>query len=75
VLSPSTRHIDASLKISGYFRLPSVMHYLIVDPDGPPVIHHARANDAILTRIVGEGTIRLDPPGIELAVADFFAGD
>jgi Uma2 family endonuclease len=73
VLSPSTRHIDASAKLAGYFRLPSVMHYLIVDPDGPPVIHHARGSaDMILTRIVGEGSIRLDPPGIELALAAMF---
>src|SRR5260370_42087422 len=33
VLSPSTRHIDASAKLAGYFRIPSVRHYLIVDPD------------------------------------------
>src|SRR5262245_23201202 len=31
VLSPSTRHIDAAAKLVGYFRLPSVMHYLIID--------------------------------------------
>jgi Uma2 family endonuclease len=73
VLSPSTRYIDASLKLPGYFRLPSVMHYLIVNPDGPPVIHHARRGSDVLTRIVGEGNVRFDPPGIELAIADFFA--
>src|ERR1700687_2983166 len=33
VLLPSTRHIDASAKLAGYFRIPSVRHYLIVDPD------------------------------------------
>ena len=42
VLSPSTPHIDASAKLAGYFSLPSVAHYLIVDPDKPLVIHHAR---------------------------------
>jgi Uma2 family endonuclease len=36
VASPSTRKIDASLKLSGYFSLPSVQHYLIVDPDDRP---------------------------------------
>src|SRR6266705_2611118 len=40
VLSPSTRHIDASAKLAGYFRLPGVAHYLILDPDRPVVIHH-----------------------------------
>jgi Uma2 family endonuclease len=73
VLSPSTRHIDASAKLAGYFRLPSIAHYLIVDPDSPPVIHHARGEgDTILTRIVGDGVIRLDPPGIELPIVDIF---
>jgi Uma2 family endonuclease len=73
VLSPSTRHIDLSTKLAGYFRLPSVAHYLIVDPDQPLIIHHARrSDDAILTHIVREGMITLDPPGLELALADVY---
>jgi Uma2 family endonuclease len=39
VLSPSTRYIDASAKLAGYLGLPSVAHYLIVDPDRRLVIH------------------------------------
>ena len=51
------------------------MHYLIVDPDRPLVIHHARAtDDSILTRIVREGAIALDPPGIGLSLADIYEG-
>jgi Uma2 family endonuclease len=74
VASPSTRKIDASLKLTGYFSLPSVHHYLIVDPEGPPVIHHRRQPDGtILTSIVHEGTLTLSPPGIEVAVAKMFA--
>lgn len=74
VLSPSTRHIDAQIKLAGYFRLPSVMHYLVVDPDKPLVIHHARNGDGtILTRIVSEGTLTLDPPGIEIALTDIYS--
>ena len=73
VLSPSTRHVDLSAKLADYFRLPSIAHYLIVDPEKPRVIHHARATgDTILTRIVSEGTIRLDPPGFEFAMADIY---
>jgi Uma2 family endonuclease len=76
VLSPSTRQIDASAKLGGYFRLPNVMHYLIVDPLKPLILHHARAagSETILTHIVTEGTIALDPPGIALAVADIYDG-
>lgn len=74
VLSPSTRQIDATAKLGGYFRLPSIAHYLIVDPDAPMVVHHSRGQGRdILTRVVTEGPITLDPPGLEMAVADIYA--
>lgn len=73
VLSPSTRRVDVSLKLAGYFRLPSVTHYLIVDPTQPSIVHHARGDgDTILTRIVTEGALLLDPPGLELALGDIY---
>ncbi len=73
VLSTSTRRIDVGRKLAGYFALPSVAHYLIVDPDQPLVIHHARGDgDTHSTRIVREGTIALEPPGLELALADIY---
>jgi Uma2 family endonuclease len=75
VLSPSTRHVDASAKLAGYFQLPSVRHYLIVDPEQRLVIHHARGvEEDIDTRIVRGGAIQLEPPGIKLALAKLFAG-
>jgi len=74
VLSPSTRRIDASAKLAGYFRLPSVAHYLIVDPAKPLVVHHARGSgETILTRVVTQGTITLDPPGLSVALTDIYA--
>lgn len=73
VLSPSTRHIDASAKLAGYFSLESVQHYLIVDPDRRVVIHHQRGEgEQIGTRIVSPGPLPLDPPGIELNLAEIF---
>jgi Uma2 family endonuclease len=73
VLSPSTRQFDASIKLSGYFRLPSVAHYLIVDPSEPMIVHHSRKlGDDIVTRVVTEGVIRLDPPGLQIALADIY---
>lgn len=73
VLSPSTRKIDGSAKLKGYFSLPSVHHYLIVDPGKPPLIHHKRQDDGtILTRLISEGTLRLDPPGFEIVVGQLF---
>src|SRR5262249_29568159 len=76
VLSPSTRRLDVSMKLAGYFRLPSVAHYLIVDPTQPRIIHHARGGaDTILTRIVTDGRIALDPPGLELDLADIYGSE
>jgi len=73
VLSPSTRHIDASAKLAGYFRLPSVFHYLIVDIDNRLVIHHARSEgDVISTRILQTGVLDLSPPGFKVSVAKLF---
>jgi Uma2 family endonuclease len=75
VLSPSTRRIDASAKLAGYFRVPSVAHYLIVDPNKSLVFHHARGDgDTILTHIVTQGTIELDRPQLAVALADIYGG-
>lgn len=72
VLSPSTRHIDASAKLAGYFQVPSIQHYLIVDPDGRPTLHHQRqGSGTVLTRILTTGILRLDPPGIEIDLTCF----
>lgn len=74
VLSSSTRQVDVSIKLAGYFRLPSVIHYLIVDPNEPMVVHHARGvGGDIITRVVTKGTIALDPLGLEIAVEDIYA--
>ena len=73
VLSPSTRRIDATVKLAGYFRLPSVARYLIVDPTQPMIVHPARdPGDTIVTRVVTNGRITLDPPGLEIALADVY---
>jgi Uma2 family endonuclease len=70
VLSPSNAMTDLRDKLQGYFRVPSVQHYVIVDPDKRLVIHHARGEtDAVTTRIVSDGAIRLDPPGLKIEVA------
>ena len=74
VLSPSTAAIDHGLKLTGYFSLPSLAHYLILDPERRVVIHHKRGQgDIIETRILSEGVVRCDPPGIETRVAEMFA--
>lgn len=74
VLSQSTRQVDVSIKLAGNFRLPSVAHYLIVDPSEPMIVHHARGvGGDIVTRVVTEGAIALDPPGVVIAIEDIYA--
>ena len=73
VLSPSTERLDKAGKLADYFSIPSIAHYLIVDLKRRHVIHHSRGEGGIiLTRIVREGDIVLDPPGIAIAMADTF---
>ncbi len=74
VLSPSTQAGDRKDKLMGYFAVPSVHHYLIVDPEKKLVIHHRRTADATLsTRIASEGELRLYPPGLTLGIPELFA--
>jgi Uma2 family endonuclease len=73
VLSPSTAAIDQGRKLSGYFSLASVEHYLILDPERRAAIHHKRGRgDAIETRVLTNGVARLGPPGFEVAVEALF---
>jgi Uma2 family endonuclease len=73
VLSPTTSHTDTSAKLIGYFKLPSVHHYLIIDPDACGVAHHSRgANGTVSGHTLTSGTIRLDPPGLSIDVSEIF---
>jgi Uma2 family endonuclease len=73
VLSPSTTSVDTGAKLADYFRVASVQHYLLIRPSRREVIHHRRTEDGILTRIVHDGVILLDPPGIRLALDEIYA--
>lgn len=67
VLLPTTAHLDRGVKLAGYFTVPSIKHYLIVDPATMSLTHHTRAADgAIAAAIYTNGTLRLDPPGLTL---------
>ncbi len=76
VLSPSTRHVDLTRKLAGYFMMPSLRHYLIFWADEPRVVHHRRPEEGadIQTRIVTAGPIVLDPPGLTIAVEEIYPG-
>jgi Uma2 family endonuclease len=73
VLSPTTAAHDLSAKLHGYFALPSIAHYLVADPDGPRLIHHARtAGPVLVTRILADPHVPLllDPPGLVVDLAE-----
>ena len=74
VLSDGTAARDQGPKLSGYFSLASVAHYLVLDPERRSVVHHWRGESgAIETRTVTEGPLRLDPPGLAFFVEELFA--
>ena len=66
VVSPGSGLMDTGRKLIEYFGIDSVCHYLIVDPELGAVVHHARAGSGVSTSIHRGGSIRLDPPGLEL---------
>ena len=73
VLSPSTRSVDTGAKLTDYFSLHSVRHYLFVHADRQAVVHHRRTEEGgIETRLVANGAIALDPPGIRIEMEDFY---
>jgi Uma2 family endonuclease len=75
VVSPSSRGIDRGVKLAGYFALPSVRHYLIVDTDKRVVIHYRRDEESqIGGRILHDGQLTLDPPGLRIDIQGIFGG-
>ena len=74
VVSPSSGRADNLDKLIEYSSVPTVRHYLIVNPELEVVIHHARLanDDAIMTRILRDGDVELAPPGISFSVRGVF---
>lgn len=73
VLSPSSSKIDATSKLADYLSIASIAHYLVIDGDHETVVHHQRISSTECeTHIVTKGSIKLNPPGIEISVAALF---
>jgi hypothetical protein len=50
-----------------------VRHYLIVRTEDRTIIHHRRDDAGVIaTRIVHDDVLALDPPGLEIALAEIF---
>lgn len=74
IVSPSSARLDSGGKLEGYFRIPSVRHYLVLSTRSRSVVHHARATaeGPITTRILRDGTLSLDPPGLVIELPALF---
>lgn len=74
VLLPSSVKRDLSDKLAGYFEVPSIAHYLVIDPEEREVIWYRRAAGGSIEppKPLRDGVLKLTPPGIELALADIF---
>ncbi len=74
VLSPGNETVDTGRKLVDYFRLPSIQHYLVIEPLEPLVTWHRRVADLrIETLICTAGPILMDPPGIVVSVEQVWA--
>ena len=75
VLSPSTKKRDHGVKLQGYFTLPDLFHYLIIDPDRQLLVHHKRgAGNTVEPHIVTGPRLQLDPPGLDVDLTEVLAG-
>ncbi len=73
VLSPSTERRDFTVKLAGYFKVPSIAHYVIADWEACELIHYRREGAGLAPPVIlHEGELRLDPPGIAIALAEVF---
>ncbi len=73
VLSPSTARRDFTVKLAGYFKVPSIAHYVVADWEACELIHYRREGAGLAPPVIlHEGELRLDPPGIAIALADVF---
>jgi Uma2 family endonuclease len=73
VLSPSWERRDLTVKLAGYFKVPSIEHYVIADWETRELIYYRREGAGIAPPVIlHEGELRLDPPGIGVALAEVF---
>ena len=74
VVSPSSAKSDTHAKLDGYFRVPSLQHYLVVIAQGNRVVHYQRDEQGDpQANLLHGGQLILDPPGLRLELDAFFA--
>lgn len=73
VLSPSTRNYDLSEKFEHYRHLPSLQHYLAIEPERRHVLHLSRKDDGWFRRDLEEGEVLLTGLDIALSLDAIYA--
>ncbi|WP_375460621.1 Uma2 family endonuclease [uncultured Enterovirga sp.] len=70
VTSRSSERDDTGAKFADYFAVPGIQHYLIVRPEQGVVVHHRRTSaQEMMTALVRDGRLTLDPPGLSFDIA------
>jgi Uma2 family endonuclease len=73
VLAADTQRTDLTVKLAGYFSVPSIEHYLAASWEEREIVYFRREGRGIAPpAILREGALWLDPPGIGIALADAF---
>jgi Uma2 family endonuclease len=72
--TPSSMRREMQTKLMGYALVPSIAHYVVIDPHDRVVFRFRReGSQLVAAEELAEGTLRLDPPGLEIAVEDLLA--
>jgi Uma2 family endonuclease len=77
VLSPGSGHVDRIVKLLEYRGVPSILRYVIVEYATAALTLHARGDggaDWTTTALIAGDTLKLPEIGIDIPVADLFAG-
>lgn len=72
VLSDSTARKDRTVKLEGYFKVPSIAHYLIVDWEKREISHYSREDGGVAKRVARDGTLILEPFRLKLDLSKVF---
>lgn len=73
VLSPSTANYDQGAKFDHYRRIPSLRHYILVDPTKHHVVHHARTEEGWLRRDLEDGELQLRDLELAIPLTEIYA--
>jgi Uma2 family endonuclease len=78
VLSPSPGSVrrDLTTKLDGYANVASIQHCVVIDPEDRAVVRFRRHDGRlVLAAELGDGVLRLDPPGLETTVESMLEAD